>query len=198
MAVIKRYKKEILKLTAKGTLLSIFGLALPFFEASRIYRADIRKLKNELESEHSNIAEKLYYLKKNGYILNFVEGKEKYIEITPRGVERIRLMQERDHSIERPEIWDKKWWLVIFDVPDPKKSARDNLRRKLLKYNFEKIQESVYVFPFNCTEEISAMTYQLGIQTYVLIMISEIIQGEEIIIKKFIDKNILNKSDLKN
>lgn len=194
--IMKKYQKEISKLTAKEVLLSVFDLATPFFEAHSIYRAETRRYKENRMYERSNFLEKVRYLKKQGMIDTFVENKEKYIEITPKGLERINWIQVDELTIEKPQVWDSKWRIVIFDIPNKRKVQRDLFREKLIKLGFEKIQESVYVFPFECTKVISEIAESYVISDNVLIMVSEIIQGEGNIIMNFFRKNILSKKDI--
>lgn len=193
---MKKYKKEIIKLTASEVLLSIFDLALPFFEAHRLYRTSARKYRKEREYERSNFKDKISYLKKHGLITEFVEGKESYFELTPQGIKKAHSVK-LDSAIPTPDAWDGKWRIVIFDIPEKHKDSRDLFRRKLLKWGFIEIQESVYVYPFDCTQEITQLSSLLFVSNNVLIMISEIIQGEEVIISKFLDAGILQNLDLK-
>lgn len=194
---MKEYQKEILKLSASEALNSIFALALPFFEASRIYRVNTRKLREEIDHENSNMSDKIRYLKRYGFINEFVLNKENYFEITTKGIARMNTIQLDNMNVPRPDGWDKKWWLVIFDVPNKRKLKRDIFRRRLNKIGFIQVQESVYVYPFKCSDQITAIAKNMGLNDDVLLLVSEIIQGEEKIIKRFIDANILFKSDLK-
>jgi len=61
---LRKETKEILKLSSKEVLLSIFDLALPFFEADRYYRISARKYKRSREVEKTNFSEKIKYLKR--------------------------------------------------------------------------------------------------------------------------------------
>ena len=63
--------------------------------------------------------------------------------------------------------------------------------------HFYQIQKSVYVYPFECTEEIQFLSEQLGISRFVIIVVSEIIQGENKIIMDFFDHHVLTRNDLK-
>ena len=56
--------------------------------------------------------------------------------------------------MDRSRVWDKKWRLVIFDIPEKKKPAREALREKLKDLGFAKLQDSVWVTPFPCENEI--------------------------------------------
>lgn len=193
---MKEHQKEIIKLSARRVLLGIFDLALPVFESNKIYRTSAKRFREEIDCETSNFSERLKYLKRQGMINHIVEGKEKYIEITPKGINKIKKLQFHELSIQRTEKWDKKWRIVIFDIADKHKTSRDIFRKKLRELGFEKIQESVYVYPFECTQEITQLSYILGETKNILITISEIIQGENALIEKFFENNILRITDL--
>lgn len=194
---MRKETKEIIKLTSKEVLLTMFDLVLPFYEATTTYRISAKKLRESRSWERTEFKEKIKYLRRQGSIRNLVEGKEKYIEITPAGMEKVKLMHFDRISVKRTEKWDKKWRVVIFDIPEKHKSSRDILRNKLIEMGFESIQESVYVYPFECTEEISQISFLLSEPGNILIMISEIIQGEDFLIENFYKKGILTTSDLK-
>lgn len=194
---MKRYQKEIMKITAGEVLSRIFDLAVPFFEASSCYRISAKKWKEERDFEKSMYSERINYLKRHGLIEDFVEGKEKFLEITPKGLKKLDEIRIANLTIERPEVWDGKWRIILFDIPNKIKVLRDIFRQKLVKLGFQKIQESIYVYPFECTTEIQLITSNLDITNYVLLLISEIIQGEDTIIEKFIKCNVLESNDIK-
>ncbi len=194
---MKKYQKEIIALSAGEVLLSIFDLALPFFSASSVYRVSAKKYEEERDIEKSNFTERVKYLKRRGMIKTFIEGKEKYYEITTKGLAKIDEYRIDNIKINHTSKWDGKWRLVVYDIPEKRKSSRDWLQNRLLELDFVKIQDSVYVFPFECTKEIATISSLLNISQYVLISISDIIQGEENIIEKFLEKEILTEKDLK-
>jgi len=76
--------------------------------------------------------------------------------------------------------WDKKWRLVVFDVPELSKRQRDALRMKLKKLNFYMIQKSVYITPYPCEDEIDFLCNIFDInRNNVLIFIIDKFEGEE-------------------
>ena len=195
--MMKQYKKEIIKLTAKEVLSSIFDLALPFFESHSLYRVSARKYREQSDYDHSDFKERIWYLKKQGLIEDFIEGKEKFIEITPNGLSKLRRLKNHEIKIERPTKWDGKWRMIIYDVPKKHDNERGYFREDLIKNNFQKIQESVYVHPFECADAVHELASRLNISEHVLITISEIIQGEDEIIEKFLKEGVLTLEDIK-
>ena len=85
------------------------------------------------------------------------------IKITEKGKTRALRYQLDTMSVARPKKWDRKWRLVIFDIPEKKKIARETLRRKLTAMDFVRIQKSVFIHPFPCREQIEFLreVYQL-------------------------------------
>ena len=75
--------------------------------------------------------------------------------------------------------WDKKWRLVIFDIPRTLNNKRDTLRHRLKYMGFSMLQKSVFVFPYPCEEEISDICAKLKISNYVDIIIAESIGSRE-------------------
>lgn len=195
--MINEDKKEIVKLTTQKLLLTLFKLGTPFFQADHHYHQSANKLVTEIDCAKDEISEKIKYLKQMGYIKTFSEKKEKYIEITRKGFKRINQIKTSDVVIKRPEKWDGKWRLVIFDIPRKYNSNRDCLRKKLLSLGFVKVQESVYVYPFECTSEVDMIVAKVGVDRFVSIFVADAIRNEEFLIKQFIDSGILKKSDLK-
>lgn len=188
---------EIIKISTKELLLTFFDLTTPFFEASSLYRKSIRKYLEHRDVDRDNFFDRVQYLRRKGLINNFTKNKEKYLELTPKGVKKARNLLLNELEIKRSKIWDKKWRVVIFDVPEKMHRNRDLLRENLISLKFIQIQKSVYVYPFECTMEISCLADLFFVSKYVTIMISEIIQGEELILKTFLDAEVLNKSDIK-
>lgn len=57
-------------------------------------------------------------------------------------------------QIKKPSRWDGKWRLVLFDIPEKHKKARETLRGTLKKLEFHEFQESVFVHPYECQNEL--------------------------------------------
>ena len=92
-------------------------------------------------------------LQKNGLVRFEVndEGK-KFVKLTRKGEERLAKYKIGDLKIKKPLRWDKKWRVVIFDIREKKKHLRDLLRTLLDRLGFVKLQNSVWVYPYECEE----------------------------------------------
>lgn len=62
------------------------------------------------------------------------------------------------YNLEKMEIpkqkWDGKWRIVVFDIPEIRKDARNALREMLKRLGFYELQKSVFVHPYECKNEI--------------------------------------------
>lgn len=81
-------------------------------------------------------------------------------------------------KLETHKNWDGKWRMVIFDIPNNKKKARDALRKKLRDLNFYPVQESVFITPYECEKEIDFICSVFDIRRYILIFYISSFEGE--------------------
>jgi len=69
--------------------------------------------------------------------------------------------------------WDKKWRVVIFDIPKEFNKKRDIFRGKLKELGFYMLQKSVFIFPYPCENELEDLCSMIGIEDYVDILVAE-------------------------
>ena len=74
--------------------------------------------------------------------------------------------------------WDGKWRIVIFDIPEKKRGGRDALRDKIKEIGFYELQKSVFVFPYECKDEIDFIIEFFGLREYVRFGILDSIDNE--------------------
>lgn len=66
--------------------------------------------------------------------------------------------------------WDGKWRIVIWDIPEKRRIARDLLRHKLKWLGFNQLQKSIWVTKKNCTPLLRDFVKQLGIEEWVRVI----------------------------
>lgn len=93
-------------------------------------------------------------------------GKIKVV-ITEEGKKNVLRYKIDEMKIELPVKWDGYWRVVMFDIPERKKFARDALRRKLKELGFRELQKSVFIFPYPCRNEIDFIVEVFDIRPYV-------------------------------
>ena len=70
-------------------------------------------------------------------------------------------------AIEKPKKWDGLWRIVLFDIPEKNREGRVALMQKLKQLGFYPIQKSVFIFPYECKNEIDFVTEIFELRPYV-------------------------------
>ena len=70
-------------------------------------------------------------------------------------------------TIQKPPRWDGNWRIVLFDIPEQLKQGRDALSQKLKQLGFHPMQKSVFVFPYECKDEVDFIVEMFGLRPYV-------------------------------
>ena|SRR3989338_4813355 len=81
-------------------------------------------------------------------------------------------------EIKKPKVWDKKWRMVTFDIPERKRAARDVLRETLKRMGFYEFQKSVFVHPYPCQNELDYIIEYYEIRSYVRIVLAAELDNE--------------------
>ena len=128
----------------------------------------------------------LFRLKQKGEI-EFVErdGK-KYARLTEHGERTLALLQQKmgvANGIKKK--WDRRYRLVIFDIPERRKKTRDRLRMEMHELGFLRIQDSAWLYPHDCEELIALLKADLRIGKDVLYAVVEEIENDAWIKKHF-------------
>lgn len=197
---MKKEDQKIVILTAKQILLYLADFTLvmhQIFDKGRVYRRPMKYYWKWRELDRIRFSQEVYKLKRQKLITVYREGKDKYIELTATGLEKLKHYQIDEIKIEIPKIWDQKWRMVIFDVPEDKKTARDILREKLRRLGFIQLQESVFIYPFECKREMDYISENYYIKPYVKYIVADFFEGDEEIIERFLDENILSTEIIK-
>lgn len=107
----------------------------------------------------------LAYCRKRKYIRIIKEGENEYkIALSDIGGKQALRRAFGEIKISIPEKWDGIWRIVISDIPEKQKAAREGIRERLKAMGFYPLQKSVFVFPYPCQEEIEFLTliYNIG------------------------------------
>jgi len=123
------------------------------------------------KKQRKHFAQFINYLKKSGYIkIKNLEGK-KGILLTPKG--KNKALKTRFKLLEKKKREDRKWIMVIFDIPERKRDLRDLLRENLQILGYKKFQQSVWVCPYDVLKETESTISQNSLDSYVRIFLIE-------------------------
>lgn len=150
------YVKEILLILAAGTLISA-ALLMPGL--GRVIRPNIWKGNGYRKDRLRQVLNRL----KNRKIIEVVETKDgPVVRITQNGITKALKYKLENMEIKR-KTWDGKWRVIVFDIPEENKKARDEFRTRLKGAGFYPLQKSVFVHAFPCFDEIEFLRQIYGV-----------------------------------
>lgn len=156
---------------AQGSTTGIKPFARWYHAQGRRDRHRIRKTFSQLRRER---------------LIDFSEDDgEAKVVLTEAGKKQVLQYRLEEMKIEKPKRWDKKWRLVIFDIPEKLKRARNALREKLNELGFVQLQKSVWVHPYDCRNEIDFIAEVFDTAPYVRLAEADRIDGAEFLKEKF-------------
>ncbi|HEY4518022.1 MAG TPA: CRISPR-associated endonuclease Cas2 [Candidatus Paceibacterota bacterium] len=94
-------------------------------------------------------------------------NKIKY-QLTDKGQDCLADIELGGYQIPKQFVWDGRWRLVIFDIKESMRHAREELRDTLVTLGFEKLQNSVWVHPYPCAEVISIIKHKYNLSREIL------------------------------
>ncbi len=120
-----------------------------------------------LGSKHSPtlIKKTLYRLRRQRYIQG---GAYIGYELTTKGESRLGML--KFEMIEQAEEWDGIWRIVIYDIPEESKVARNTVRRLIKRLGFVQLQKSVWAHPLPCLEQFVQIRDAYNVQDHLLLL----------------------------
>jgi hypothetical protein len=153
--------KIILTLTVIGGILTVAAIA------PNVFGAVGQSMRRKCFFNKKNFNKAKHYLKRQNYIKIYESDETFKIELTDKGL--IRAFQITFDGLKIPvaEKWDGFWRIVIFDIPNRHKWAREGFREKLREMGFYLLQESVFIIPFPCEKQIQFLVSMFNLSSYV-------------------------------
>ncbi len=171
--------KDILFYLVSGGLLTLAMLSP--IGGPKIVKSLLKKLGHKIRQIKASV----YYLKKRGLIEFIQEDSDKVtVQITDNGKKYLKTFDIDNIILNKPVCWDKKWRLVFFDIPEKHKKAREAFRRKLKDLGFVRLQDSVWVTPFPCEDEIRFLREVFSVPFNVDVFTISDLKHHEINLKK--------------
>ena len=183
----------------KKSLIRLLGLTGDIFKALLVlgdiifapqnpYRA-LRMLGLEgvadRDREWKRLYRPLYELKQRKLIRMRQTNKGWHVEITAKGKSLAEYVEIQQLQLPRPRTWDKKWRMVVFDIPISKNDRRLAFSQKLKHLGFRMVQKSVWMYPHECYAEIQKLLKWYHIEQHVSYAVLTDIHGMSTLQEKF-------------
>lgn len=102
-------------------------------------------------------------------LIEFISDEELILRLTDSGRDKALWAKMKNGK----EKWDGRWRLVVWDIPEKRRQARDLLRFKLKQLGFRQWQQSIWASKVNCTKLLRDFIRQVGIEDWVMVIESD-------------------------
>lgn len=102
------------------------------------------------------------------------------IRITGAGQSRVLRYALDELAVEKPKIWNGKWTLVSYDIPNNLRTRREILQEYLKTWRFYPLHESVFLHAYPCEKQAEFLRAYLGVGEYVRILSVSKIENDKV------------------
>ena len=179
---MKKYEKGEIAEIVLNTLLVVGVIAVAVTMPNVVQLFKYFKPKDTYE--RSKIKRSVARLERAGFIEQ-KGGKEGLYILTKKGKEKAMRQAIEKMEVLSQKTWDKKWRLIMFDIPENKMQSRRGINFALKKLGCVQYQKSVFVTPFPCEKEIGYVGESFGVRDNICIVVATEIEKSEALRKIF-------------
>jgi len=112
---------------------------------------------------------------------NFEHG----LHLTNKAKKRLLKIELENTKITPQPVWDKRWRIVLYDIPEEFRGARINLVSHLRSAGFYQFQQSAWISPFPCAEQIATLAAHYKLDAYISYFDALNLANEPLMIARF-------------
>lgn len=102
------------------------------------------------------------------------------VKLTEKGKQKVLKYNIGTMKLTKPEKWDRKWRLIIYDISQLRRRQQTALRLMFRQLEFLPLQKSVYLTPFPCEKEVTFLREYFGVGEEVMYLIVEKLENQDI------------------
>jgi DNA-binding transcriptional regulator PaaX len=119
---------------------------------------------------------------KKGLVKKKIDEEQVYLSLTQLGIKYLEKSAQRPaleikHSAKK---WDGKYRLIIFDIPEEKRTIRDLLRSKLKEFGCVGWQKSVWVTKEDVTKIVLKFIEENSLEDYILVLETDAVNNKKL------------------
>jgi len=100
------------------------------------------------------------------------------LRLTVAGERTLRALEFKKYRVKAPKRWDGRWRVLIFDIPERRKKVRDQVRRMLWSVGFIRLQDSVWLYPYDCEDLAVLLKGELRIGQDLLYLVVDSLEND--------------------
>ena len=170
----KNIQKLILNTVFAAGVLGVAMVAPNVLSAIHKVEGSFKRKKNLKYSINDSFTR----LREKGLIEIIEINGKKVARITEKGENKLDFLDKHHFQLKIPRKWDGRWRVVIFDIKESKSKTRFLLRNTLSQIGFVRLQNSVWLYPYDCEDLISLLKADFKLGRDVLYMIVEKLEND--------------------
>ncbi len=113
-------------------------------------------------------------------LIDFQEREDgtQILTLTENGKRKILAFNFEKLKFKKQNSWDGYWRIIIFDIPEKFKKERNALSQKLKFAGACPLQKSVFVYPYDCKNELDFLIEFFNLRRYVRFILAKEIDNE--------------------
>ncbi len=167
MRRLRMFQKAMLVAAVGGVMIAIG--AVPDF--NKILKHLLNRKNDARFRYQANTA--MRRLAAQGLITFEERGGRRYARATEAGKRMLALESLRENGAKKPKRWDGRWRVVLFDIPERRRGVRNQLRKFMQEFGFVRLQDSAWIYPYDCEDVIALAKANFRIGVDALYMIVE-------------------------
>ena len=164
----------LLRTIAGAGLLSVALLAPNAMQVLRMFDGGKRR-KMDPKYLFGTTFEKLLL---RGMVVIVHKDGGKYVKLTAEGKHELARMVGRSPDERKHKRWDKRWRIVIYDIKEERRLLRMRLQGILSTFGFYKLQNSVWIYPYDSEALVTLLKADFRIGGEVLYMVVEQVEND--------------------
>jgi len=188
-------QKKLILLLLGGFILGMETSSIRYYRRLKLLRKEWKKINQQ------NFTRSVRRLSSQRLVKEIVspDGSFKLV-LTEEGVRQARIQSlfGRTISFKNQKEWDKKWRIVIFDIPEKDRYFRDVLRLHLRGLKFYKLQQSVFVSPYPCEKQLLELISIYKVEAFVRVLTADWVDNQEKLQKRFFNPEKRSKNSKKS
>lgn len=159
-------REELVAIRPKHLILTLFGDYI-YPRGGEIWTGSLIQLLRLLGiSSDQAVRAALSRMTRKGWLKSRRIGRRSYYSLTPQGESLLEAGTDRIFSQRQP-IWDGRWWVLCYRIPENRRRLRARLRRELSYLGFGRLSTAVYICPYDRRRELDELLDRLHVREHV-------------------------------
>lgn len=174
-------------LKKKVLLILLAGLTLGLTQSPKKHKWILNQIPKEFEKVNRQAIQRAIRSLYSSHLVQEVNNKDgsTTLILSENGKHKALQFNIEKLEIKKPAKWDKRWRVIMFDIPEKLRKLRNSLRFHFREIGLIEFQKSVFVYPYPCHEEIEFIVELYNARKYVRFLLVENVDNELHLQKKF-------------